>query len=237
MNTTSLALAAGSILLPAIARAQTTGLPAVPGTQLPGVRVPRIIDRPLDQGIADLDQLATSLRQMPVNLHQDQGFENLWALPSNPELLYRKDAGLTAVFPASEYYSMRDHRTIALVPAGTVFYIGQPVIPAQPVPGPATAPDTTDLPRRDPASRVELLPAPDQLQAVPPAERITAQIAATPERRVITPQLAAEDPAPAPEPQETEALPEPRPDEHTMSNEAYRRLRVRNLTIRLAEAG
>lgn len=208
----------------------------VPGTQIPGVRVPTIYDRPIDQGIADRDELATSLRQMPGSMREDRNFEYLWVLESNPDYLYRKDGGLTAVFPASEYALTRQG-TMIVVPAGTIYYIGEPTTPpAPPQPGliNAAAASTTGEPRLS-GTRIDPEPAPDRLEAIPPAEKITPQIAATPERRVITPQLANEALNTIPEAVTDELPPELREDEHTMSNEAYRRLRLRNLTIRLAE--
>ncbi len=233
MKPATLAIAVGSML--ASTRAQTANHPPVPGTQIPGVRVPTIYDRPLDQGIADLDELATSLREMPGNLRQDRNFEFLWALPGNPDYLYRKDGGLTAVFPASEY-SGHQNGAMVLIPAGTIFYIGDPRTPPSP-PQPGLVPANPDESIRFTGNRLEPEPAHDRLEAIPPAEKITAQIAASPERRVITPQLASEALELPPAAEDDTVLDPLREDEHTMSNEAYRRLRLRNLTIRLADAG
>lgn len=228
-------IASAGIAAPASGR-QSTNLPAVPGTRLPGLRLPTIIDRPLDQGISDRDELATSLRQMPANLGEDRGFESLWALPGNPDYLYRRDGGLTAVFPASEY-AQTENGTMVLIPAGTVFYIGQPSTQQAPPPASVIAPTAPAHSSRPSATRIEPEPAPDRLEELPGAEKVTAQIAATPERRVITPKLAAEAVDAFPPEDDENHIAEPnRSDEHTMSNEAYRRLRLHTLTIRLADA-
>lgn len=234
MNAATLATVVGSAMASAGPGPNSAHFPAVPATQLPGVRVPSITQRPLDQGVSDRDELATSLREMPINLREDRNFEFLWSLPSNPDFLYRKDGGLTAVFPASEY-ALTKKGTMVLIPAGTIFYIGDPQVPPAP-PQPGLIASNPDLASRPTAARIEPEPAPDRLEEIPPAEKITAQIAASPERRVITPQLASEAQK-FPEPDADHVAKEPRVDEHTMSNEAYRRLRLRNLIIRLADAG
>lgn len=85
--------------------------------------------RPLDQTHEDTGPLRTSLLSQPVDLRQPLGFEQVYRLPgSDTDRLARISGGLAAVFPRSSYVRTAKG-DFALVPPGTVFYIG--AIPAE----------------------------------------------------------------------------------------------------------
>jgi hypothetical protein len=85
--------------------------------------------RPLDQTHEDTGPLRTSLLSQPVDLRQPLGFEQVYRLPgSGTDRLARISGGLAAVFPRSSYVRTAKG-DFALVPPGTVFYIG--AIPAE----------------------------------------------------------------------------------------------------------
>jgi len=86
--------------------------------------------KPLDQNVSDVSPLSASFRDTSIDLRQPSGFQNVFRVPGKNDLLMRINGGIYAVFPQSEY-AKRDNRVVPLIPAGTVFYIGQPAVTAQ----------------------------------------------------------------------------------------------------------
>lgn len=82
----------------------------------------------LDLAVAreeDTSALSTSLRVAPMDLAQPSGFSNLYRVPGRPDLFMRGHGALFGVFEQSAYTRMNG-RTVALWPAGTMFFIGVP---------------------------------------------------------------------------------------------------------------
>lgn len=102
--------------------------------QQPPVQQPvreQLPPRPLDQAVEDLNPLSASFRETQVDLRQPLGFQNVYRVPGNDDLLMRSSGALNAVFPQS-MYSTRGQGIVPLIPAGTVFFIGLPPGLAQP---------------------------------------------------------------------------------------------------------
>lgn len=78
---------------------------------------------PVDQGTADLGELNTSSRLIPVDLRQPQNFDRLYRAPDGSGRLMRVSGGLSAVFPRSEY-AVGPGFILPVIPAGTEFFIG-----------------------------------------------------------------------------------------------------------------
>ena len=110
--------------------------------------------QPVEQGLADLGPLSISTRMLPLDLRQPQGFERVYrvpgstrglgALPSGPtsdDYYARVNGAITAVFPRSDYVVTKSGIHPA-IPGGTVFYIGNSPLLAQPV---ADAPRDTPM--------------------------------------------------------------------------------------------
>jgi len=81
------------------------------------------IQRPIDQGYADVNPLQTSIKVQQIDLRRPTGFSDVFLVPGSDHLLSRSDGALTAVFPQSSYVSTREG-VRAIVPAGTLFVIG-----------------------------------------------------------------------------------------------------------------
>lgn len=89
----------------------------------------------VEQLIGDRNVLSTSLRHLEVGLHRPTGFSQVFRAPGEPGKLMRVDGGLQAVFPQSVYVYNEDAEAIdAIIPANTVFRIGQRVDLHQAVP-------------------------------------------------------------------------------------------------------
>ena len=170
--------------------------------------------KPIEQGVADVDPLSVSLRDLSVDLRQPIGFEQVYRVPGRPDLLMRADGGLYAVFPQSTYMES-EAGAVPLVPAGTVFYLGRPqVSPLAWGGGLASVPeDRTGLRVR---SRVSMTPIEEG-----GAQRREQGVLAMPEprapRRDVGPVPTAEGPA-------------------IVTDSAYRAVRVRELMRRAATA-
>jgi len=80
--------------------------------------------RRIEQGIDDMDTLAVSLRVMSPDLRSPAGFTQLFEDTANPGTFVRVNGATYAVMPRTEYALDEDDNVIALVPAGTVFYLG-----------------------------------------------------------------------------------------------------------------
>ena len=126
-------------------------LAAVPvaGAQRQGFR------RLIEQGIEDVEPAAVSLRVPWVDLREPLGFDEVWqGLWSGPflgerEVFMRSSGAITAVFPRSSYVQT-EAGTLVDIPAGTIFYLGQPTTDLERAPERESPPGRIDL-RRDTA--------------------------------------------------------------------------------------
>ncbi len=114
-------IAAGaSILLPLTSLAQLTPSPARPGTL-----------QPIDQGIADRGPLSVGRQSLQRDLRTSDDFRNLYTFDrrdvfgARESMFFRRSGAVTAVFPRSAYVQTR-RGTFPAIPAGTVFYLGEP---------------------------------------------------------------------------------------------------------------
>lgn len=83
----------------------------------------REIDRPVDQGFVDRSPIGTSLRRLPSDLSIGRSFDRLYQDSVDPQRFRRIQGGLSVVFPRS-VYTADDQGTIAAVPPGSIFRIG-----------------------------------------------------------------------------------------------------------------
>jgi hypothetical protein len=93
----------------------------------------RAILEPIDPGHSDVGPLGTSTRSIPVDMRSPTGFDGVFRVPGSaagvgtidvPDERYaRVSGGLAAVFPRSSYVDGKKGR-YAMVPAGTIYYIG-----------------------------------------------------------------------------------------------------------------
>ncbi len=98
----------------------------------------REIDRPVDQGFVDRSPIGTSLRRLPSDLSMGRSFDRLYQDSLDPQRFRRVQGGLSVVFPRS-VYGADEQGTIAMVPPGSIFRIGDreaPAAPASPAPSP-----------------------------------------------------------------------------------------------------
>lgn len=121
--------------------------------------------RPIEQGVADRDPLSTSLRIIQPGLDEPSGFDQVFEVPGHPGLLMRRDGALSAVFTRSEYTKTK-RNIVVLVPAGTVYYIGDVVAqldaakttaPTPAASDPSLASPSTAAPIRLVSNRLSLL--------------------------------------------------------------------------------
>ncbi len=91
---------------------------------------------PVDQSIADISSLATSLRLIPRDLRQPLNFEQVFETKSaeGEDRFVRISGGLYAVFARSIYVPTREG-TVPVIANDTVFHIGEPPSP-EPDPAP-----------------------------------------------------------------------------------------------------
>lgn len=119
----------------------------------------RDMRRPVDQGFVDRSAIGTSLRRLPSDLSVGRSLDRLYRDPVDPARFRRVQGGLSVVFPRS-VYGADEQGTIAMVPPGSVFRLGDRAEPAPPSPPDAPPPqwiggvEGLSLPggsRRDPA--------------------------------------------------------------------------------------
>lgn len=123
----------GLFVLPAAAFGQTLGQPSTPSVpQTPGSTTPAGL-RPVDPTYEDTGPLGVSLRQLRPDLRTPLDFDRVYQIqpahPNGPDQFTRISGAIAAVFPRSQYTTTRNGVRID-VPAGTVFYIGGPPVPA-----------------------------------------------------------------------------------------------------------
>lgn len=101
--------------------------PAVPPAPTRRRQQIRLI--PSEAMVADRGALSESLRVQAADLRLPSGFSTVYEVEQRPDVLVRGDGAIYAVFPQGDYaLAMRDKRPVVqtLVPAGTMFYIGEP---------------------------------------------------------------------------------------------------------------
>lgn len=81
--------------------------------------------KPIDHSVADVNELAASLRDFSVDLRLPLGFQQVYEMPHQPGMLMRMSGAVYAVFPNSTY-ARTPVGPLATIPPGTVFYIGLP---------------------------------------------------------------------------------------------------------------
>lgn len=92
---------------------------------------PQWVDlRVVDQRVEDTGVLSQSLRLVNPGLQQSNDFGRVYEVPGDDGRFMRVEGALHAVFPQSEYSSQSDQ---AVIPPGTVFYIGEPSLLYDPV--------------------------------------------------------------------------------------------------------
>ena len=79
---------------------------------------------PVDAGIEDRGVLKTSFFSDSKDLRQNQNFERLYKIAGSSDIYVRQAGGLRAIFRSSVYSSI-NNREVPIVPAGTVYCIGQ----------------------------------------------------------------------------------------------------------------
>ena len=78
----------------------------------------------VEEAVEDRGALSASLRVEPLDLRQDQSFEKLYKVAGSEGVYIRRAGGLRAVFRNPVYVDTSDG-SIPLVPAGTVYCIGE----------------------------------------------------------------------------------------------------------------
>ena len=79
---------------------------------------------PVDAGVEDRGALSQSFRVNQFDMRQDNDFEKLYKIAGSDEVYVRKSGGLSAVFSTSAYVHTASGE-VPIVPAGTVYYIGE----------------------------------------------------------------------------------------------------------------
>ncbi len=79
---------------------------------------------PVDAGVEDRGVLSSSLRSLPLDSRQDQSFERLYKVSGSDDVYVRKSGGLYAIFKQSEYVNTMLGE-VPVIPAGTVYSIGE----------------------------------------------------------------------------------------------------------------
>jgi len=83
--------------------------------------------RRVDQGFDDVSLLGQSFILQPINLRRDTDFDRIYDVGDGSGRFVRRSGALNAVFSQSEYANQRG-RVTATVPAGTIYYIGEPTV-------------------------------------------------------------------------------------------------------------
>jgi hypothetical protein len=114
----------------------------------------QVVLTPVEQGVADVDMLSSSLRSLQADLRAPAGFERVYEgswedrYGQRSGFFARVSGGVTAVFPMSRYSAVLGGIEPE-IPAGTVFYLGDPPEPWPQSRGPQTGgPGTEPAPNR-----------------------------------------------------------------------------------------
>lgn len=106
------------------------GVPRGPEVPAASVRQrQRVTLTPTEAGVADRNAMSESLRVMPFEMRQPSGFSTVYEVDLRPDVLVRGNGAVYAVFPQGDYAiaTVRKQRVVqTLVPAGTMYYIGEP---------------------------------------------------------------------------------------------------------------
>lgn len=102
-----------------------------PPVPLPVMRVRQEIHiRPTEATVADRGAMSQSLLMQPADLRLPSNFTTLYEVEQRPDLLVRGNGAAYAVFPQGDYalaYTRKKQPYVqTLIPAGTIFYIGEP---------------------------------------------------------------------------------------------------------------
>ena len=79
---------------------------------------------PVDAGVEDVNSLSESLILEPFDMRDNQSFEQLFRVKGSPEIYVRRAGSLHAVF-RDPHYLETIGGSIPLVPAGTIYCIGE----------------------------------------------------------------------------------------------------------------
>lgn len=196
---------------------------------------------PLDQGFEDTGALNASLRVERSDLRIASGFDRVYRARGNNGHLMRVDGALHAVFPESEY-APTEEGSRPVVPAGTTWVIGDPAVgcsdPTKPscdtllaqrpflLPGPIGLPTRRAKNSQPPPGSIALV----SLSRTEPVGRPVASAADVRLSLAILPETATDLEAVAVTAPKKGNTPLPRGFD--MSDEFYRRLRLREIAKR-----
>lgn len=80
---------------------------------------------PVDENVADVSPLRTSLIHLEPDHGWATGFERVYQSPLYPDKFIRIDGAVWAMFPKSEYFETEDG-ALPVIPASAEFFIGPP---------------------------------------------------------------------------------------------------------------
>jgi hypothetical protein len=175
----------------------------------------------VDPDFGDVGPLRVSTRVLPVDMRSPSGFDRVYRVPGSAggvpgmdggeERFARISGGLAAVFPRSDYITTKKGQ-YALIPPGTVFYIGgvptpSAIVGARPAPARGGAYSLSaaarELPSMSAASGMVDLRVPEGQEIAPPV--------------TLRPDAAA-------------------PPQNVLADDQYRRARMRHLLWAAAHA-
>lgn len=227
----------GRLAIPALVLA--SGLSATAQTPAPPPVAEPAGLQAVDQGIADVGPLNSSLRVQRADLRIASGFDRVYQAPGQPDMLMRVNGALRAVFSESEYVRT-EQGAMPLVPAGTTWIIGDASAgctdPAKPVCNqlPAQQPFLLPAPRLlSPAAPPAAPPPPNavSLIAMPRADFLGRPVAVASDARIdsmVAPTASAKN-HDAPR---AATGPTSMPDSLDLSDPFYRRARLREIARR-----
>lgn len=193
---------------------------------------------PVDPGVADRGGLGMSLRQLQPDLRVPTNFDRVYRVPGSVsgvpafpgaepnDRFARISGGLTAVFERSQYLRRTDRPgLIPIVPAGTVFYIGNPPWSS----GPGGGQLTGGVPTAASAGSQALV------RAGSPIDQGAVDRPVPTSFRVDTRDQGAATPSVPPAGRGPVSV--SRPSANVLTSEPYRRQRVRELLQAAADGG
>lgn len=186
----------------------------------------------VDQSVEDVDPLATSLRFLQPQLRQDTDFTLLYSDPRYPGWYYRRDGAITAFVPQGDYFATRDG-IHAAIPAGTIFFIGDPS-PEMLPDHPGRSPLAEGAPKRPALGLLSV----QRATSVARATVATKGVARVPVGLPVMPMHADENapgsPAPVVDAEGERRIPTPA---LMREDGLYRSVRLRDIAQRAAETG
>lgn len=118
LNGVASSLAAALIAVTASARPAPQSAPASAGALHPRLE-------PVEQGVGDRGGFQRSLRVLPLDLRLPSGFQQVYRVPGQADMMMRGNGALFAVFPRS-VYRRTPLGTLPVAPPDTHFSIGVP---------------------------------------------------------------------------------------------------------------